>query len=143
MFSTLKIIKTNRRTNLRSSTLSDLLEIKLRVHCLLLFSAENAVSRWWDECKTTPRVSQRPRKKYKPREKTRTSSEAMDQETLESESTLMLEDWDDWFGEHLSTSTILEPAHSNNSDHDSDSSILPIISLCIYYTIIMHALTLI
>ena len=54
----------------------------------------------WDECKTIRRVSEMPRKEYKSREKTQTTSpEAMDQEALESESTIMHKDWDDWFGE--------------------------------------------
>ena len=65
----------------------------------------------------TPRVSQMQNTNHE--EKTQTSSEAMDQEALESESTIMLEDW---FGEHPSTSAIVEPAHNNiNSDIDVDS----------------------
>ena len=45
----------------------------------------------------------------------------MDQEALEAESTIMLEDWDDWFREHPSTSATVEPAHNINSDIDPDS----------------------
>ena len=53
MFSTLKIIKTERRTNLKSSTLLDLLEIKAEGPPFASFSAGKAVSLWWDDCKTT------------------------------------------------------------------------------------------
>lgn len=68
LFSTLKIIKTDRRTTLRSSTLSDLLEIQVEGPPLASFCADQAVSLWWKDCKTTQRVNQQPRKKYTPRD---------------------------------------------------------------------------
>jgi hypothetical protein len=64
MFSTMKVIKTKKRTHLKSSTLSDLLDINVEGPPLAKFSADKAVSLWWDACKTTRRVSQLPRKEY-------------------------------------------------------------------------------
>ena len=62
MFCMMKIIKTNKRTNLKSSTLSDLLDIKAEGPPLADFSADKSVALWWNACKTTRRVSQAPRK---------------------------------------------------------------------------------
>ena len=97
MFSALKIVKTNRRTKLKTSTLSDLLDVKEEGPPLRDFNADKAVSMWWDACKTTRRVSQEPRKEYLPREKEQTEASAADIDTQEEES-IALEDWDDWFG---------------------------------------------
>ena len=63
----MKIIKTYKRTNLKSSTLSDLLYIKAEGPPLASFS-DKAVALWWDACKTTGSVNQAPRKEYRPRE---------------------------------------------------------------------------
>ncbi len=112
MFSTLKIIKTNRRTNLKSSTLSDLLDIKAEGPPLASFSADKAA------CKTTRRVSQMPRNEYRPREKGQSSS-AEDPEP-ESQDAITLEDWDDWFGPGTSAPAVVEP--TSNSDNDADSN---------------------
>ena len=78
MFSALKIVKTNRRTKLKTSTLSDLLDVKEEGPPLRDFNADKAVSMWWDACKTTRRVSQEPRKEYLPREKEQTEASAAD-----------------------------------------------------------------
>ena len=53
MFSSLKVIKIDRRTNLQPGTLSDLLEIKVEGPNLGGFSADQAVVLWWEDCKTT------------------------------------------------------------------------------------------
>ena len=98
MFSALKIVKTNRRTKLKTSTLSDLLDVKEEGPPLRDFNADKAVRMWWDACKTTRRVSQAPRKEYRPREKEQTQASAADIDTQEEES-IALEDWDDWFGQ--------------------------------------------
>ena len=97
MFSAMKIVKTNRRTSLKSTTLSDLLKIKAESPPLASFSADRAVSLWWDACKTTRRVSQMPRKEYRPREKGQSSSDTMEIPESDSQDTITLEDWDDWF----------------------------------------------
>ena len=116
----MKIIKTNKRTNLKSSTLSDLLGIKAEGPPLASFSADKAVSLWWDVCKTTQRVSQAPRKEYRPREQgesSRASAEIVEAPESDSSDTVTLEDWDDWFGPSTTTTTVVEP----DSDADSDS----------------------
>lgn len=48
LFSTLKIIKTDRRTRLHTATLS---EIQVEGPPLASFSADQAVSLWWEDCK--------------------------------------------------------------------------------------------
>ena len=55
-FSTLKVIKTEWRTNLKKQTLSDLLEIKVEGPPLAEFSPNEAVKLWWEDCQTTRRV---------------------------------------------------------------------------------------
>ena len=67
MFSMMKIIKTDRRTSLHTSTLLDLMEIQVEGPPLATFSPDRAVKLWWDDCKTTRRVNQAPRKEYRPR----------------------------------------------------------------------------
>ena len=67
IFSSMKIIKTDRRTNLHTETLSDLLEIHTEGPALADFSASSGVQLWWKDCSTTRRVNQAPRKPYKAR----------------------------------------------------------------------------
>ena len=100
MFSMMKIIKTD-RTSLHTSTLSDLLEIQVEGPPLAKFSPDRAVKLWWDDCKTTRRVNQAPRKEYRPRTTSTessscgpSSSEASSDSTEEA---LSLDDWDDLF----------------------------------------------
>ena len=92
LFSTLKIIKTDRRTRLHTATLSDLLEIQVEGPPLASFSADQAVSLWWEDCKTTRRINQHPRKQYNPIESSTSTSES---DTIMD--TIVLEDWDKWF----------------------------------------------
>ena len=49
MFSTLKLVKTDRRTRLHHDTLSDLLEIQLEGPSLRSFSPKQAVEAWWKD----------------------------------------------------------------------------------------------
>ena len=100
LFSTLKIIKTNRRTKLLSTTLSDLLEIQVEGLPLDSFSADDAVSLWWKDCSTTRRTNQQSRKEYacKSRESGPCTMEILDDN-------FTLDDWDDWFSSSA-TSTI-------------------------------------
>ena len=65
IFSMMKIIKTDRRTTLQTSTLSDLLEIQVEGPPIATFSPDRAVTLWWND--STRRVNQVPRKEYKPR----------------------------------------------------------------------------
>ena len=60
MFSTLKLVKTNRidimglwRTRLHLDTLSDLLEIPVEGPVLRRFSPMQAVEAWWKDCRNT------------------------------------------------------------------------------------------
>ena len=59
MFSAVKTIKTDRQTNLKSSTL---LDIQVEDPPLAHFSADQAVTLRWEECKAIRRVSQEPGK---------------------------------------------------------------------------------
>ena len=63
-FSALKLIKTDRRTSLDTSTLSDLLDITVEGPELGEFSAEQAVDLWWNDT-TSKRPKQSTRKQYK------------------------------------------------------------------------------
>ena len=87
----LKIVKTKRRTSLHTSTLSDLLEINIEGPPLSSFNSDAAVDLWWRECSTTCRVNQNPRKAYQPR-----ASNQTEEESDEEQSTIVLDDWDDW-----------------------------------------------
>ena len=92
LFSTLKVTKTNRRTNLDSSTLSDLLEIQVEGPPLDSFRADDAISLWWKDCNTTRRINQQPRKEYRSRESGSSSTDT----TEASEVAFTLDDWDEW-----------------------------------------------
>ena len=94
VFSTLKNIKTERRTLLKRDTLSDLLEIQAEGPSLAEFSPSQAVKLWWDDCQTTRRVNQAPRKEYRPRDSGGMSSDTLQAEGEEQSSSL--EDWDSW-----------------------------------------------
>jgi hypothetical protein len=102
IFSMMKIIKTDRRTSLHTGTLSDLLEIQVEGPPLTTFSPDRAVKLWWDDCKTTRRVNQAPRKEYKSRATSSESSCGPSSSETSSDSTvtvdtLSLDDWDDFF----------------------------------------------
>ena len=96
IFSTLKVIKTERRTQLKRQTLSDLLEIQVEGPPLAEFSPNEAVKLWWEDCQTTRRVNQAPRKDYRPRDSTEASSSTLQPNTEEQTETVSLKDWDKW-----------------------------------------------
>ena len=62
IFSSLKLVKTNRRTNMSSSTLTDLMEIFVEGPPVSSFCADHAIRLWWADSKR--RVNQQPRKQY-------------------------------------------------------------------------------
>ena len=64
-FSTLKIIKNEKRTNLSCSTLNDLFGVNTEGPTLGNFSADAAVDLWWSDCSSGRRVNQKPRKEYR------------------------------------------------------------------------------
>ncbi len=86
----LKLIKTDRRTNLDVSTLSDLLEINVEGPELKHFCAGKAIDMWWDDCSTTRRLNQSERKSCNKSSATSSSSTELE------ESTFSLDDWDTW-----------------------------------------------
>ena len=93
-FSTMKIVKTNRRTSLLSSTLDDLMEISVEGPELENFSADHAVHLWWSDC--TRRPNQAPWKQYTNRASSEVESESSNSESkLEPDSTLDARD--QWF----------------------------------------------
>ena len=90
VFSTLKIIKNERRTNLSCSTLNDLLEVNTEGPTICNFSADAAIDLWWSDCSSGRRVYQKPRKEYKRRKQ----SSSATQGDSESENELDLDIWD-------------------------------------------------
>ena len=93
-FSMLKIVKTKRRTSLHTSTLS----INVNGPPLNSYNPDAAVDLWWRECSTTRRVNRNPRKAYQPRASS--SSNQTEEKSDKEESTLVLDDWDDWVCTH-------------------------------------------
>lgn len=71
----MKIIKTDRRMSLHTSTLSDLLEVQVEGPPIAPFSPDRAVTLWWND--STRRVNQVPRKEHKPRTSSSRPSESV------------------------------------------------------------------
>ena len=118
LFSTLKVIKTNRHTNLESTTLSDLLEIQVEGPSLDGFSASDAISLWWKDCCTTRQVNQQPREEYKLRESEPSSSNTTECSEV-SQDTITLDDWDEWLKVvPTNTTDSSEPALDFNTESD-------------------------
>ena len=102
-FSTLKIIKNERRTNLSCSTVNDLLEVNTEGPTLSTFSANAAVDLWWSDCSSGRRVNQKPRKEYRRHRKSSSTAVTLTSSESESEDLdeLDLDTWDDWFSPHV------------------------------------------
>ena len=64
IFSSMKILKTDRRTNMQSDTLNDLMEIYVEGPPLSSFSPDSAIQLWWNDCATSRHLNQQPRKEY-------------------------------------------------------------------------------
>ena len=90
----MKIIKTDRRTNLHMDSLSDLLEIQIEGPPLSDISPTEAVRLWWEDYRTTRRVNQEQRKPYKPRTATSEAASSSPEETTPDVVSLALNDWD-------------------------------------------------
>lgn len=98
IFSSLKVVKTIRRTNLQGDTLNDLLDIYIEGPTLSLFCPDRAIELWWSDCSTTRRVNQQPRKGFRPRNVNQdTADPESSQDDKEPEEHSTLELWDDWF----------------------------------------------
>ena len=96
-FSSLKVIKTERRTSLHVSTVDDLLEITTEGPPLSHFTPDSAVDLWWSDCKTTQRVNQQPQKLYRKFKPSTTTPDSDSSSEEEKESAMSLEDWHNWF----------------------------------------------
>ena len=96
IFSTLKVIKTDRRTRFHTSSLCDLLDISVEGPGLGDFSPDRAIELWWKDCATTRRVNQSARKEYRPRQSASGATSSSTTEEEEDEE-LALNDWDKWF----------------------------------------------
>ena len=90
----LKVIKTDRCTNLNITTLSDLLEVSVEGPEVSEFCADKAIYLWWQDCSTRRRVNQSERRPYKPRNSASSSSSDVSTESVEEN--LSLDDWDTW-----------------------------------------------
>ncbi len=92
-FSHLKVIKSERRSSLSTSTLDDLMEINMEGPPFESFTADSAVHLWWKD--TTRRPNQKERKEYAPRESS--SSKTDINELSKPTEEYSLDDWDEWF----------------------------------------------
>ena len=101
LFSMLKVIKTEKRTNLNVSSMNDVMEINIEGPCLGNFTADLSIELWWKDCSTARRVEQRPRKKYRKR-KVDKSDKSNEESSSEEEEILALQSWDNWLaGDYL------------------------------------------
>ena len=89
----MKVIKSERRNSLHTSTLDDLLEINLEGPQFDTFSADSAVELWWSEVARRP--NQKSRKEYRPRDKSNSPDEL--EESGKATEEFSLDDWDQWF----------------------------------------------
>ncbi len=96
LFSTLKIIKNERRTNLSCSTFNDLLEVNTEGPTLSNFSPDSAVDMWWSDTASGRRVNQKPRKEYRKRAQACSSHDTEDDSETEQ---IDLCVWDTWFSD--------------------------------------------
>ena len=67
VFSSMNVIKTERRASVHTDTLSDLMEIHTEGASLAEFFSNDAIQLWWTSCSTSRRINQAPRKAYKAR----------------------------------------------------------------------------
>ena len=95
IFSSLKILKTSRRTNMQGDTLNDLLEIYVEDPPLSSFCPDEAIELWWHDCTTSRRPNQQPRKDYRQRKPESSDSSYHSDDTLDTEEGSLLALWDD------------------------------------------------
>ena len=93
-FSKLKVIKTDRRCSLQTSTLDDLLEVNLEGPAIKDFSSASAVELWWQD------RMRRPNQSLKTTTKLADSAEA-EHQSLGSNSSICLDQWDKLILNHL------------------------------------------
>ena len=92
VFSTMKLLKVEKRSQMGKDTLDDLLAINIDRVPLNEFNPDPCINRWWDAKHRRP--IQKPRKPYK------TGSSDKDKEgnnvSGSDDETFMLDDWDDF-----------------------------------------------
>ena len=119
IFSSLKLIKTDRRTRLHHDTLSDLLEIHVEGPALHDFTPKPAVEAWWSSCKTSRRPNQSSRKQYSPRSTGASTSTGVDEETEDRMSSDLIE-WDSWL--NFDNENDMDAEFESSSESSSESS---------------------
>ena len=92
VFSTLKLIKVDKRSSLGNDLLDDLLVLNTDRVPLKDFNADESISLWWRD--KVRRPNQRPRKEYEARCKSVQDDNS--DEDSNSEPIEMLRDWDEW-----------------------------------------------
>ena len=125
IFSVLKAIKTEKRTSQNTSTLEDLLELKVEGPPFSKFSADAAVELWWKDC--SRRVQQKPRKHYKKRKPKQTSSAKAltdngSESDEDSDNSELLTLWDDWFDFNSDDEIVSDTSTNSDSEESEDSS---------------------
>ena len=118
LFSMLKIMKTEKRTALSITSVNDLMEINTKGPSLGNFNAEAAVSLWWNDCATTRRINQHPRKKYKKPKSADDKGHYSGSDSgseLEKEA-LALDVWDSWFEDEDSISEVDDDSEASDED---------------------------
>ena len=97
VFSTLGLIKGDRRTRLTNESLDDLLVLSTEKVPLQMFDPNPSIELWWSEKDRRP--SQTTRRQYKSRQSTSRGTNTEEIETEDgSESVDLLRDWDDLIG---------------------------------------------
>ena len=95
VFSTLKLIKVDKRSSLGNELLDDLLVLNSDRVPLNSFNADHSISLWWSD--KVRRPNQRPRKDYAARCSSSTNDISPDDSGEESDAgTELLQEWDDW-----------------------------------------------
>uniref|UniRef100_A0A1X7UFM9 HAT C-terminal dimerisation domain-containing protein n=1 Tax=Amphimedon queenslandica TaxID=400682 RepID=A0A1X7UFM9_AMPQE len=91
IFSTLKLIKVDRRSSLGNSVLDDLLALNTDPISLKNFNPDHSIQLWWND--KVRRPNQRPRKKYAERANKTHQEDSSEESETDSE---LLQEWDDW-----------------------------------------------
>jgi len=107
---------------LNTSTLEELLEVKLEGPSLSESSAAAAVELWWKD--SSRRVNEKPQKRYKRKHKQMISGEAPPVSSCsnDSDDCELLNLWDDWF-DFNSGDEIVSASSNGESNSDSEQEV--------------------
>lgn len=92
VFSTLKLIKVDKRSSLSNEALDDLLLLNINPCSVTDFNPDESIQRWWEDKDRRP--NKQPRQPYKKR--TRVQQESQESESGDEEETDILMEWDNW-----------------------------------------------